>query len=57
MSPQFAVRIDHTDWQQYFRGRPEDWRGAQIEARGWISEQNGHLRMGIGHPAMLQRLP
>lgn len=57
MGPQFALRIGHADWKQYFRGRPEDWRGAQIEARGWISEQNGRLHMGIGHPAMLQRLP
>jgi micrococcal nuclease len=57
MGPQFALRIGHPDWKQYFRDRPEDWRGAQIEARGWISEQNGRLHMGIGHPAMLQRLP
>ena len=57
MGPQFALRIGHADWKQYFRDRPEDWRGAQIEARGWISEQNGRLHMGIGHPAMLQRLP
>jgi endonuclease YncB( thermonuclease family) len=57
MSPQFALRIGHADWQQYFRGRPEEWRGAQIETRGWISEQNKRLHMGIGHPAMLQRLP
>ncbi|HJX19103.1 MAG TPA: thermonuclease family protein [Acidiferrobacterales bacterium] len=57
LGPQFAVRIGHADWKQYFRGRPENWRGAQIEARGWISEQNGRLHLGIGHPAMLQRLP
>lgn len=57
MGPPFALRIAQADWQQYFHGRPEDWRGAQIEARGWISEQSGRLHMGIGHPAMLQRLP
>lgn len=57
MSPQFALRIGQADWNQYFRGRPEDWRGKQVEARGWISEQAGRLHMGIGHPAMLQRLP
>jgi endonuclease YncB( thermonuclease family) len=57
MGPQFALRIAHTDWKQYFSGRPEDWRDTQIEARGWISEQNGRLRMRVGHPAMLQRLP
>jgi len=57
IGPQFALRIAQTDWKQYFRGRPEDWRGVLIEARGWISEQKGTLHMGIGHPAMLQRLP
>jgi len=57
MGPRFALRIGHAEWKQYFRGQPEDWRGVQVEARGWISEQNGRLRMGIGHPAMLQRLP
>jgi micrococcal nuclease len=57
LGPQFALRIAQTDWKQYFHGRPEDWRGVQIEARGWISEQNGRLHISIGHPAMLQRLP
>jgi len=57
MGALFALRIGHADWKQYFRGRPEDWRGAQIEARGWISEQNGRLHLRIGHPAMLRRLP
>ncbi len=56
MGPQFALRIAHTDWQHYFRGRPESWIGSQIVARGWISAQNGRLHMGIGHPAMLERL-
>ena len=57
MGAHFALRIGHADWKQYFRGHPDDWRGALIEARGWISEQKGRLHMGIGHPAMLQRLP
>ncbi len=57
MGSRFAVRIGHADWKQYFHNRPEDWRGALIEARGWISEQHGRLHLGIGHPAMLQRLP
>jgi endonuclease YncB( thermonuclease family) len=57
IGPQFALRIRHADWKQYFRGRPEDWRGARIEARGWVSAQKGRLHMSTGHPAMLQRLP
>jgi micrococcal nuclease len=57
LGPQFALRIAQADWKQYFHGRPEDWHGVQIETRGWVSEQAGHLHIGIGHPAMLQRLP
>ena len=61
MGPRFALRIDHADWKHYFRDGKccgiQNWRGAQVEARGWISEQNGRLHLGIGHPAMLQRLP
>lgn len=53
----FALRISHADWQQYFHGRPDDWRGVTLVARGWISAQNGRLHMGIGHPAMLEREP
>ncbi len=56
MGPHFALRIGHADWARYFHGRAEEWRGAQIVARGWISAQNGRLHMGIGHPAMLVRL-
>ena len=57
MGAHFALRIAHADWQQYFHGRPEEWRGRLLVARGWISAQNGRLHMGIGHPAMLERLP
>jgi len=53
----FALRIARDDWQRYFHTRPESWRGAQVEARGWITEYQGRLHMNIGHPAMLQRLP
>lgn len=53
----FALRIAHADWRQYFQGRPDDWRGVTLVARGWISAQNGRLHMGIGHPAMLERMP
>lgn len=57
IGPRFALRIDHTDWAQYFRGRPQAWRGAEIEARGWIADHNGRLHMTIGHPAMIERMP
>ena len=61
MGPQFALRIGLADWKQYFHDGKccgiQNWRGTEIEARGWISEQSGRLHLGIGHPAMLQRLP
>lgn len=57
IGPRFALRIAHDDWQRYFRDRPEGWRGARVEARGWVTETQGRLHMNIGHPAMLRRLP
>jgi micrococcal nuclease len=57
IGPRFALRIAHEDWARYFRGRPENWHGARVEARGWITEYQGRLYMGLGHPAMLRRLP
>lgn len=57
IGPRFALRIAHDDWQRYFRAQPESWRGARIEARGWITEYQGRLHMNLGHPAMLRRLP
>jgi len=55
MGPRFALRIRHTDWAQYFHGRPESWRDAVLEARGWIADHDGRLHMTIGHPAMIER--
>lgn len=61
LGPHFALRIAHADWKHYFRDGQccgiQNWHGAHIEARGWISEQNGRLHLGIGHPAMLRHLP
>jgi len=57
LTPTFAVRIRHTDWEQYFRGRPESWQGKSLVARGWVSEHGDRRSLGIGHPAMIERLP
>lgn len=57
MGPRFAVRIHHADWTRYFHGRPQAWRGVELEARGWIADHNGRLHMTIGHPAMIERVP
>ena len=55
LAPRVALRIGHRDWDRYFDGRPEDWQGATVEARGWVSEHNGRRHMAIGHPAMIER--
>jgi len=57
MGPRFALRIHHADWARYFHGRPQAWRGVELEARGWIADHNGRLHMTIGHPAMIERIP
>jgi len=55
MGARFALRIAHADWQQYFRGRPEAWQDAEVEARGWLADHDGRLHMTLGHPAMIER--
>ncbi len=57
IGPRFAVRIEHADWARYFNGRPQTWRGVELEARGWVADHNGRLHMTIGHPAMIERAP
>jgi endonuclease YncB( thermonuclease family) len=57
LGPKVSVRIRHEDWQQYFRGKPEDWRGRALIARGWLSEHEGRLHIGVGHPLMMDALP
>jgi endonuclease YncB( thermonuclease family) len=57
LGPRFAVRVEHDHWRHYFREPPEAWRGRELVARGWISEYDGRLYLGIGHPAMLERRP
>lgn len=55
LAPRFALRITHADWDRHFGGRPEDWQGVAIEARGWVSEHNGRRHLAVGHPAMIER--
>lgn len=53
---QFALRIRHDDWEQYFDGKPEAWQGVPLMVRGWITIQDNRHYMNIGHPAMFERL-
>ena len=57
LGPTVAVRIRHEDWRQYFRDKPDAWRGRSISVRGWVSEYEGRLHIGVGHPLMIQTLP
>lgn len=56
LTPRLALRIEREYWQRYFRGRPEALRGRELIARGWITEYQGRLHLGIGHPAMIELL-
>ncbi len=56
LGPRFSIMVAHTDWERYFSGRPESLRGRNIEARGWITEYAGKLRMRLQHPAMWRTL-
>lgn len=57
LGPRIAVRIRHEDWRHYFRDKPETWRGRTLTARGWVSEHEGKLYIGVGHPLMLEAVP
>ena len=48
-----ALRIDHSD-NRYFPDKDfETLQGKRVEARGWIYEHKGQLRMRIRHPRSL----
>ena len=48
-----ALRIDHSD-NRYFPDQDfETLEGKRVEARGWIYEHKGQLRMRIRHPRSL----
>ena len=50
----FSVMIAHADWDEYFSGRPQQWQGRAIVARGWVTSGDGKLRMRVQHPAMIE---
>jgi hypothetical protein len=57
LGPRIALRIEQENWRRYFPERPEAWRDRTLVARGWISEYQGRLHLGIDHPAMIEVLP
>lgn len=52
LGPRISIMVAHTDWERYFSGHPESLRDRNIEARGWITQHGGKLRLRLRHPAM-----
>jgi hypothetical protein len=59
LAPRVVLIIPHEHWKEYFARDgfyaegPAALTGKRLEARGWLSERNGELRLRVGHPAML----
>ncbi len=54
LGPRLSIMVAHADWERYFSVRPESLRDRNIEARGWITQYDGKLRLRLRHPAMLR---
>jgi micrococcal nuclease len=53
LSPSVALVVNHEDWKKYHHGKPRDWVGHRVVARGWLSESRDRLHLRVPHPAML----
>lgn len=53
LAPQLSLAIPRADWKMYFKGRPADWVGRRVMARGWVTASKDRLRLRLSHPAML----
>jgi micrococcal nuclease len=53
LSPQVALVVTQEDWKKYHRGKPRDWVGRRVVARGWLTEFKGRLHLRVPLPAML----
>jgi micrococcal nuclease len=53
LGPLFTIVIPRDDWQTWFGGNPQHWRGRHVTASGWVSPRGTRLRMRVRHPAML----
>ncbi len=51
-----SLQVPREDYERYWRGAPDAWRGAKVEARGWLSDYNDKLRMRLHHPGMVRRI-
>ncbi|MEK7716396.1 MAG: thermonuclease family protein [Pseudomonadota bacterium] len=53
LSPRVALVVAREDWKKYHRGKPADWVGHRVVARGWLTDSQGRLHLRVPHPAML----
>ena len=53
LAPPLSLAIPRADWKMYFVGRPSDWVGRRVVARGWVTVTKDRLRLRLSHPAML----
>jgi micrococcal nuclease len=55
LAPNFELLVPRDDWRTYFvgLGKPKDWQGRNVIARGWLTPRGAGLRLRVGHPAML----
>jgi hypothetical protein len=47
------VRIPDADLHEFAAPPTSTWVGRELEARGWVYQSRGELRVNIGHPANL----
>ena len=50
----FRILISHAAWDKNFTGKPQQYQGQFVEARGWIFKSHGVTGMKVYHPAMLE---
>ncbi len=67
LAPNVSLAVPREDWKKYFTGKPAEWVGRQVVARGWLTEKRDRdvavaeprtpsrdrLRLRVAHPAML----
>jgi len=57
LTPQVTLTVPRDHWKKYFKGKPAEWVGRQVIARGWLTESRDKLRLRVAHPAMLTWVP
>lgn len=55
LSRTVALVIPKSDWH-YFGGSALRFKGARVEASGWLTRHDGRYHLRVGHPAVLRIL-